>query len=266
MLMNPVALITGAGRGIGRQLALRLAADGYAIAAVDLDAGPLAELQREMKTPFAAMAADVTNADALADAVRQLEQRLGPVSLLIANAGIGLETSALDYRAADVNRVLNVNLLGVSNSIAAVLPGMIERKAGHIVGMSSLASFRGMPRMLAYCASKAGVNSLLDGLRAELRPIGIHVTIVCPGWIRTDMTAEVAEQLPELLELDDGVRRILRAIREKRIFHAFPFGMALQLRVLNCLPRSWQDRILGRMARRLKNKDQLVAVEPDKKI
>src|SRR5947209_6197642 len=133
--MAPVALITGAAHGIGRQLAIHLARDGFAIAALDLDADALATLDAELgSAPHATAIADVTQAEHLQEQIRQLEEGLGPTQVLIANAGIGRETSALDFRAAEFEKVIRVNLLGVSNSVAAVLPGMIARRSGHLVG------------------------------------------------------------------------------------------------------------------------------------
>src|SRR5262245_45282079 len=157
------ALITGAASGIGRQLALQLANDGVAIAALDRNAAGLQSLADQLsgqRSRCEWSVADVTKADELGLTVRTLEQQLGPTDLLIACAGVGLETSALDYRADTMNAVLNVNLLGVSNSIAAVLPGMLARRRGHLVALSSMASFLGLPRMLGYCASKSGVNAI----------------------------------------------------------------------------------------------------------
>src|SRR5262245_51507308 len=181
------ALITGAGSGIGRELALRLAQEGVAIAAVDLNSNSVQALADELarrQQRCVAATADVTQADALREKIAALESQLGPIDLLIASAGLGLETSALSYRAADINAVLSVNLLGVSNSIAAVLPGMLHRRRGHVVALSSLASYMGMPRMLGYCASKAGLNALMEGLRFEVKPYGEHVTNICRDSMR----------------------------------------------------------------------------------
>jgi short-subunit dehydrogenase len=248
--MTRTALITGAAHGIGRQLAIHLAKDGYAIAAVDLDDAALRTLPADLgNAPHATAVADVTNADQLQQAARELEAKLGPTMLLVANAGIGFESSAYDFRAGEFEKVIRVNLLGVVNSIAAVLPGMIERRAGHLVALSSLASYRGLPRMLSYSTSKAAVNTLLEGLRTELRPAGIDVTTICPGWIRTKLTERVQHKLPDILELDDALREILWAIRTKRPFHAFPARTRRQLSLLRWLPRSWQDRLLAKMMR-----------------
>jgi short-subunit dehydrogenase len=246
--MKPVALITGAAHGIGRGLAIQLARNGYAIAAVDLDGPALTRLTTEMGALTAV--ADVTDSVGLQRAVQMLEANLGPTALLVANAGVGMETSAYDFRAADFEKVIRINLIGVANSVAAVLPGMIQRKSGHLVGMSSLASFRGLPRLLAYSTSKAGVSTLFEGLRAELKPVGIHVTTICPGWIRTRMTAPIEKQLPDILDLEDGLHSIVAAILAKRAYAAFPWRTAWRLRALGMLPRSWQDRIVAGMSKR----------------
>jgi short-subunit dehydrogenase len=254
-----VALITGAGSGIGRELALSLSRMGTAIAAVDCAEDGLRKLENDIQSQqgrCATAVLDVTDARRLQDAVADLEKTLGPTDLLIASAGLGLETSGLDYRAEVMNMVMNVNLLGVSNSIAAVLPGMLQRRRGHLVALSSLASYRGLPRMLAYCASKAGVNAMMEGLRVEIEHEGLFTTTICPGWIRTPMTAPVAGRLPRMLEVDDAARRILWAIERKRRFYAFPAAMVWQMRFLNILPRWLRDRYFRKMMRRLNRKSQ----------
>lgn len=247
-----VALITGAGSGIGRELARVLAANGLSIAAIDKKSEGLAELAAEMQALNRTMAwevADVTDPFTLRQKVRALEEQLGPVDLLIANAGVGLETSALCLQPEDVTAVLQVNLLGVAHSIAAVLPGMLKRRSGHIVGISSLASYRGVPRMLAYCASKAGVNAFLEGLRVEVKPHNIAVTIICPGWIRTPMTANIRGPRLDMMEADRAAKLIVKAIRQRRTFYAFPPSLAWRLRLLRWLPSSVSDWLISKMNR-----------------
>jgi NAD(P)-dependent dehydrogenase (short-subunit alcohol dehydrogenase family) len=253
----PVALITGAGSGIGRQLALLLARAGYRIAALDLQPAGLESLAEELKrqgTACATSIADVTDAAGLSAAIAALEAQLGPTELLIASAGVGIETSGLSYSADDMNKVLSVNLIGVSNSIAAVLPGMLRRGHGHLVGLSSVASLRGLPRMLAYCASKAGLNALLEGLRVELQPHGIAVTTICPGWVRTPMTAQIRGKLDYLLEVEDAARAIVGAIQRRQPFHVFPRRMHWRMRLLGWLPLTWQDRLIRKMLVRLETR------------
>ncbi len=245
-----VALITGAGSGIGRALAVTLSRKGTAIAAIDVRAEGLRSLAEEMaqeNRPFAWALTDVTDAPDLKAKTAELETRLGPIDLLIANAGIGSETSALHLDAAEMARIIGVNLIGVSNSLAAVLPGMLERKAGHLVAISSVASFRGLPRMLAYCASKSGVNAIMDGVRVEVSTHGLHATTICPAWIRTPLTTQVDVPMENLLEPEEAARLIVKAIEQRRPFYAFPRKMVWRLRVLGWLPLRWQDNMLRKM-------------------
>lgn len=239
---NQVVLITGAGQGIGRELARQFAAEGAKIAGIDVNADALNSLESQMPSGLVACAvADVTDRAALLNAVQGLEQRLGPVDILIANAGIGRETAALTFDGSGFESHIQVNLIGVANSVAAVLPGMIERRRGHLVAMSSAASYRGLPRMAGYCASKAGVNALFDALRVELKPYSIAATVICPAWIRTPMTANVQGNLDGLLEVDDAVRRIIEAIRQRRAYCAFPAKAAWRVRLLRWLPTAISD-------------------------
>jgi NAD(P)-dependent dehydrogenase (short-subunit alcohol dehydrogenase family) len=246
-----VVLITGAGSGIGRQLALTLAAAGARIAALDRQAAGLEALAAELKgKPLACATADVTDLPGLRAAVARLEAGLGPTDVLVASAGIGRETSALTFRAEDIADLINVNLIGVANSIDAVLPGMRQRRRGHLVALSSLASYRGLPLMAGYCASKAGVNALLDALRVELRPLGIAVTTICPGWIRTPLTAHLDLPGVCMMEVAEAARRIVAALRGRRAFLAFPAGGAWQARLLHYLPRPAGDWMAYRFLRR----------------
>jgi short-subunit dehydrogenase len=253
---NQVVLITGAGSGIGRQFARALGAEGARIAAVDRNAVALKALESEFAgQPFAGAVADVTDATGVAAVAHDLETRLGPTDLLIASAGLGKETSTVDYQADVFAELIRVNLIGVSNSIAAVLPGMRERRRGHLAALSSLASWRGLPRMGGYCASKAGVNALLDALRVELKPFNIAVTTLCPGWVRTPMTQAAA--IPgsvKMLEVEDAVRRMIGALRRRRAFYAFPRRDVWKIRLTTFLPRSIADWLTARYLQKAENK------------
>jgi NAD(P)-dependent dehydrogenase (short-subunit alcohol dehydrogenase family) len=247
---DQVVLITGAGSGIGRELALQLAKEGAAIAAVDLQAEPLAKLTADLAGQRVATAVgDVTDAAGLREAVRSLVEQLGPIDILIANAGIGLRTPAREFKAAEFEAQVRVNLIGVANSIETVLASMLERRRGHIVAISSLASFRGLPSMAGYCASKAGVNALMDALRVELLDSGVALTTVCPGFIRTPLTAPLSGKIP-MLDLAEAIRVIVETIRQKRTFHAFPRTPAFRARLLRWLPLGWADRLAAKYHRR----------------
>lgn len=242
-----VVMITGAGSGIGRQLALRLAAEGARIAAIDLSAEGLKILVEALPgKPLACEVADVTDLTAIRQAAARLEAQLGPTDYLIASAGIGKETSALVFKAEDVAAQINVNLIGAANSVDAVLAGMRQRRSGHLVILSSLASYRGLPLMAGYCASKAGVSALFESLRVELEPLGLHVTIVCPGWIRTPLTTSIAVPQPYMMEVDYAAGRIVESIRRKHHRLVFPFSAAWQVRLLRWLPPRLSDWLIRR--------------------
>src|SRR5262245_30878742 len=247
-----VALITGAGSGIGRQLARALSAEGARIAAVDRHAESLVSLGGELQgRPYASAVVDVTDLPALRRAAAGLEEQLGPTDVLIASAGIGKETSALNFKAEDVAAQINVNLIGVANSVDAVLPGMRQRRRGQLVVLSSLASYRGLPMMAGYCASKAGVSALVEALRVELTPLNIAVTTICPGWIRTPLTTNIAVPQPYMMEVDYAVTRMVEAIRTRRSHLAFPPAAAWQVRVLRWLPAGLSDWLIRQRMRRL---------------
>ena len=249
------ALITGAAGGLGRQLTLMLAQSGVTVGAIDMNAAGLQSLRQEMSA-FGAMCsfetADVTNAESLGHTVDSVGAQVGPIDLLIACAGIGIETPASTLDPALFARIINVNLIGVSNSFAAVLPGMLTRGRGHLAAISSLASYRGLPLMAAYCASKSGVNALMEAIRIEAEPRGIKTTIICPGWVRTPMIAHLTVPMPDMLEVGDAARRILTAICKGKRFVAFPARTAWRLRVLRMFPAGVSDWAVRRFMASMK--------------
>jgi short-subunit dehydrogenase len=248
-----VVLITGAASGIGRRLAVTLAAEGARIAALDRQAEALESLAAELKGKTIAVAvADVTDVRAVRNAVARMESQLGPTDLLVACAGIGRATPAVSFQAEEFTAHVQVNLIGVANVIDAVLPGMHARHKGHLAVLSSMASYRGLPEMSGYCASKAGVNALLDALRIELRPLGIAVTTICPSWIRTPMTANLGLPDSDMMDVDEAVRRIVRALRKRQPFLVFPTGTAWKVRLLRHTPRPISDWLTRYWASKMK--------------
>lgn len=253
---NQVILVTGAGSGIGRGMARRLIAEGASVATVERNGESVRALEKELDTAkFAGVVADVTDAAGLAAAVRELEAKLGPTDRMIANAGIGRATGAHEFSAVDFADIVNVNLIGVANTVAAVLPGMIERRRGHLVAISSLASFRGIPLMSAYCASKCGVSALFDSLAVELKHLNIAVTTICPGWIRTPLTDPIKFKMPNLMEVEVAVPRILKAVRKKKRHVAFPWGLATALKLARLMPATWADRLMSGLVKNQVNEE-----------
>jgi short-subunit dehydrogenase len=236
---NRVAVITGASSGIGWALAKELAKQGCKVGLVARRRENLAALADEIDREggvAAFAAANVGNRAALGDAVREVAGKLGPVDLLVANAGVGAPTLLSPMNVPDVEKMFQVNVLGVVYAIEAVLPGMLERGTGHLAAVSSMAAYKGLPGESGYSASKAAVNTYLEGLRIQLRDRGIAVTTICPGFVKTPMTDVNNFHMPWLLQADDAARRIVRALaRRKKVFN-FPWQMSVLMKVTSWLP------------------------------
>jgi short-subunit dehydrogenase len=243
-----VAVITGASSGIGWALARTLAAEGCKVGLVARRREQLAELagQIEKSGGVAAFAvADVIERAQIVAAIHELAARLGPVDLLIANAGVGAPTTVEPFNVGDIEKMFRVNVLGVVYSLEAVLPQMLQRRRGHLAAISSLAAYKGLPGESAYTSSKAAVNVFMDGLRIQLRSKGIAVTTICPGFVQTPMTAVNEFKMPWLLSAEEAARRIVHALKRKRKIYNFPWQMALLMKLLRWAP----DWLLERMMR-----------------
>jgi short-subunit dehydrogenase len=177
---------------------------------------------------------------------QRLQAELGPIDVLIANAGIGPITDGAKLTGEEVAEVMNVNVVGTANAVAAVVPDMVARGQGQLVAISSLAAYRGVPKSAAYCGSKAAVSAMFESLRLDLEPKGIAVTIIHPGFIKTALTAGRHKALPFLLELDDAVKRIVGAIEKRKKTIAFPWQLATIVRAGMIMPTFMYDRISRR--------------------
>ena len=196
--MRKTAFVTGGSRGIGRAVVRRLAAEGWSVGIDYLQARDQAlALERELRdqgTDCLAVQGDVADRAAIAAAIRRAEEALGPVSLLVNNAGIAGQRQFQDLTEADWRRFFAVNLDGAFHAIQAVLPHMLHEKAGSIVNVSSIWGLRGASCEVAYSASKAALIGLTRSLAMELAPSGIRVNCVAPGVIRTDMVEVLGEE------------------------------------------------------------------------
>ncbi len=233
------AVVTGASSGIGRALATALAAKGARVGVTARRGDMLDELVREVRSSggtIEAATADVADRAAITAAIHRLEATLGPTDLLIANAGVGLPSGVGPDHVVAVEQMVRVNLLGVVYAFDSVLPGMLARKSGHLVAVSSLAAYKGLPGSAGYCASKAAVNAYCEGLRIELRSRGVAVTCVCPGFIDTPMTAKNPKPMPFLMTADEAARRIVTALRRKPAVFNFPWPMRLLMGLSKWVP------------------------------
>lgn len=240
-----VVLITGASSGIGRALAVELGRRGASVGLLARRAEVLIEVAEEVERAGGralALPADVRSAEDVSAAVVRVRELWGRVDVLVANAGIATVKAAGDMRAGDVSDVITINFIGASNSVAAVLPEMIKRRSGHLVAISSLASFRGLPKSAAYSASKAALSTFFESLRVDLAKSGVVVTTIHPGFIRTPLT-DGRKKLPFLVEVDVAARKIVRAIERGRKTYAFPWQLAGLVRLAKYMPDALYDRI-----------------------
>ena len=234
-----VVLITGASSGIGRALALRLAECGAKVGLVARREELLMELAGQLQGlgAMAAVAvADVSKRGEMQRATQHIRERLGPIDVLIANAGVGMPTLLDPLNVGDVERMFQVNVFGVIYAIEAVLPEMVRRRSGRIAAVSSMAAFKGLPGESAYCATKAAVNVYLEGLRIQLRSHGVAVTIACPGFVATPMTEANDFAMPFLIGADRAAASILHAIHRRKKLHRFPRRMSWLMHLARWLP------------------------------
>jgi short-subunit dehydrogenase len=245
--LDPVALVTGASSGLGRGLALTLARQGYAVGVASRRTDLLNSLAREILDEggrVAVLPCDVSDRARCQRAVAECSDELGPIDLLVANAGIKEHRTEKHVDAETVERVMRVNFFGAVYFTEAVLPSMLERGAGQIVCVSSVAGYGGLPGAAAYSASKGAMTNYFEGLRIELEPVGVDVTVLCPGFVRTPMTEATADARPFVLECDEAVERMTAAILNRKRAHTFPWQPALAARFGRLLPRAVYDRLL----------------------
>jgi len=195
-----VAFVTGAGRGIGRAIALKLAAAGCSVALADLDEAAARNVATECGARSVSLHADVTDPRSVRAAVTRAEDALGPIDVLVNNAGWDKVEPFLESSEKTWAKVIAVNLTGVLNCTKAVLPGMVERGRGRIVSISSDAARVGSSGEAVYAAAKAGVIAFSKTIAREVARHGINVNVVCPGPTNTDLFGEVAAANPRLAD------------------------------------------------------------------
>jgi hypothetical protein len=251
-------IISGASSGLGLALARHYLERGATIAAFARRGELLQTLSAEFPGQVFCYTLDVRDAPAVRNAADDFIARAGLPDIVIANAGVSVGT--LTEYAEDIDafqQVMDVNLLGMLKTFqpfiaamrAAALSPIPSPASGRgarftLVGIASVAGFRGLPGASAYSASKAAAISYLESLRVELHGSGVKVVTICPGYIRTPMTAVNPYPMPFILDADEAARRMARAIGRQTSFTVIPWQMGLAGRVLKCLPNWLYDRLL----------------------
>ncbi len=247
---HKTVFITGASSGIGTELARQVAARGATVGLLARRREELEKLKRSIEEKGGKariFPVDVTNYEAVLTSVKQFCEEFNRIDVLVANAGIaGKTVNAWEIDPRNFEEVIKINLLGAVNTVVAALPEMLRRNQGHLVAISSLAGFRGLPKSAAYCASKAAMNSFFESVRVDLFNTNIHVTIIQPGFIKTPLTSGRKHPMPFLMELDEATQKILRAIEKRKSFYAFPWQLASLVRLARFFPVWIYDRIVSK--------------------
>lgn len=247
---NKTIFLTGASSGIGEGLAVAMAEKGAKVALVARREEELTRIAEQItaKNGVARVfAVDVTDAEGLANAAQAFRDEFGHIDIMISNAGIGgNDQKTREYDPASVKKLIDINLLGAVNSIHAVIKPMQERKSGHLVAISSLAGFRGLPKSAAYSASKGAMTNFFESVRLDQAANGIGVTIIQPGFIKTPLTSGRSNKMPFLMDLEDAIPHFLAAIERKKPFAAFPWQLATIVRLGKYMPAWLYDRIAGK--------------------
>ena len=246
--------ITGASSGIGAALARHYAAQGATLGLAARRAAQMQTLADSLSTQVCVYALDVADGAALVAVAQDFIARHGVPDIVIANAGISAGTrSELAADIAVLSRIMQINVLGLAATLQPFVAPMRERGGGALVGIASVAGFRGLPGAGAYCASKSAAITWLEALRIELHGSGVDVVTICPGFVATPLTAVNRNPMPFLLEAPEAARRIARAIAAKQRLAVIPWQMRLVFFFLRRMPNWLYDRLFARAPRKARN-------------
>jgi short-subunit dehydrogenase len=246
--------ITGASTGIGRELALRLANGGAIVAVSARSADKLAALEKEHPR-IRAYRLDVEDAQAAKATVEKIESDLGPIELAVLNAGIWQMMAVSDFSAERARQSMGVNYFGVVNALEPVIQKMVARRSGHVALVSSVAGYRGLLRGAAYAPTKAALNSLAESLYPHLARYGVKLTLICPGFVETPMTAENKFPMPFIVPLSQAIDKIHAGLARGKYEIVFPWKMMLLMKTLRALPNWAFFRLVNYGAQRAQTLD-----------
>jgi short-subunit dehydrogenase len=244
-------VITGASSGIGAALAREYGRRGATLGLIARRAEALQGMLRELACPVAVYPADVRDVAAVSAAARDFHASFGGADVVIASAGVsaGTLTERLEDYAV-FQEIFDINVMGMVNTFAPFIAHMRAAGAGTLVGIGSVAGFRGLPGASAYSASKAAAITYLESIRVELRGSGISVVTICPGYIATAMTQNNPYPMPFLMPADQAARCMARAIDRRKRYVVIPWQMGVVGALLKIMPRPIYDVLFARAPRK----------------
>jgi len=241
-MQNKVIWLTGASSGIGEAFAKKLFTLPCKLAITARNSTKLQELVHLASSRPAevkAYAGDVTDIEQMRSIANQIEADFGALDILVANAGTHVPTDVTAFDVEQYRFIMEINFFGVLNCIDAVLPKMRERRSGHIVGVASVAGYRGLPEAAAYGASKSAIAHFLESLRLDVESFGIDVSVVSPGFVKTPLTDKNDFEMPFLISAEQAAEAMVEGITRKQFEVHFPKRFTLILKFLRILPISW---------------------------
>jgi NAD(P)-dependent dehydrogenase (short-subunit alcohol dehydrogenase family) len=244
-LLHKTVAITGAARGIGQATAAAFAARGARVAIADIDGAVAAETAAALGAGVYAFAVDVTERESVVEFVAEAERQLGPVEIFINNAGIMPTGPFLEETDEVAESQLAINVRGVLFGMKTVLPGMLERRSGHIVNVASGAGKMGFPGGVTYCATKHAVVGMTEAVRAEYLNSGVSFHVVIPAIVRTELTSGMPDgRGVRSIQPEQVAAAIVSAVEAGRFDVFIPKEMGVMARVTPLLPRALRDAIL----------------------
>ncbi|MGF1591631.1 MAG: SDR family NAD(P)-dependent oxidoreductase [Kiloniellaceae bacterium] len=247
--MSGAVWITGASSGLGAALAGRMSRAGRTVATSARRGEALAERAAADPGPGSLhpFALDIADAAAVTAGVAAIERALGPIGQAVLNAGTHRPVDPRALKVEDFRALVELNLMGTVNCLAAVLPAMLARRRGRIAVVASVAGYRGLPTAAAYGMTKAGLVNMAEALRVELAPLGIVVQVVNPGFVRTPLTDRNQFPMPFLMEPEAAAEAFFRGLQSDRFEIAFPRRFVLIMKLLRCLPAPLAFAVTRRM-------------------
>jgi NAD(P)-dependent dehydrogenase (short-subunit alcohol dehydrogenase family) len=242
-LTGKVVAITGGGRGIGRAIAQALVREGARVAVGDLDRDSAEQTAAALGEPAVGLPLDVTDHAGLIAFLDEVEQRLGPIDVLVNNAGIMPVTPLADESAESIARTLDLDLRAVVYGTQEAMRRMVPRRTGHIVNIASVAGRSGFPYLATYCAAKHGVVGLSEAVRQELRGTGVEVSVVMPSVVNTELTTGLANSRVKNIEPEDVAHELVAALKKPRFDVFVPRSNGPLIQLTSPLPRTWREAI-----------------------
>lgn len=249
--MRKIIWITGAGKGIGRALALKMAKEGWTVAASARTEEDLTSLILESDTyRIHAFPLDITDAAANQQVLSDIENRLGVLDLAVLNAGTHCPMTAKTFDISIVRDLVETNLMGTVNGLGALIPEFRRRGRGRIAVVSSVAGYRGLPTSAAYGATKAALINMCEALKPELEQENVALTLINPGFVETPLTNENDFPMPFLVTSEEAAEAIYNGLIKEQFEIVFPWKFAVIMKCLRLLPNRLFFSLTSRMVTR----------------